>query len=349
MIWLTWRQFRASALVLLGAVAAGLAVLAVTGPQVADLSRSTGQGFLEALGADRLKSTVFYASTAVVYVLPALVGIFWGAPMVSRELEAGTSRLVWTQSITRTRWLATKLGVAGVGAAAVGSFGLFLTWWCGPLDDAVANGYGSNGLYGEPRLWPSLFGTRGIVPIGTVVLALVIGVTLGLLIRRAVPAMAATLVAVVAVQVLMPLVVQAHLLPGSELTAKITQGNLAEVRAVGDVGPDADDVIIDQLGISAGSPDAWITANVTRDASGKVVDRYPAWVTDCAPPPGAASTDESVDACFTRLADEGYRQRVEYLPASKFWPLQLAETGVLLALAGLLTGFCFWRIRRDLT
>ena len=66
------------------------------------------------------------------------------------------------------------------------------------------------------------------------VLALVIGVTLGLLIRRAVPAMAATLVLVVAVQVVMPMAVQAHLLAQEHLTAKITQDNLTEVRAVGD-------------------------------------------------------------------------------------------------------------------
>jgi hypothetical protein len=53
--------------------------------------------------------------------------------------------------------------------------------------------------------------------------------------------------------------------------------------------------------------------------------------------------------CFTRLADEGYRQRVTSQPASHFWALQWRETGILLALALLLTGFCFWRIRRDLS
>jgi hypothetical protein len=349
MIWLTWRQFRASAIGLLGCVAVALLVLAVTGPQVVDLSRSAGQGFLELLGADRAKSTVFYASTGVVYLLPVLVGIFWGAPMVSRELEDGTTALVWTQSITRTRWLAVKLAVAAVGAVGVGLLGLALTWWCAPLDDAVAKGYGSNGLFGEPRLWPSLFGSRGIVPIGTAVLALVIGVALGLVIRRAVPAMAATLVVVAAIQVVMPMAVQAHLLPKEQLTAEITQENLTEVRALGDVGPGTENVIISEIGISAGSPDAWVTSNRTLDPSGDVVERFPAWVTDCAPPPGVSSSRQSVDACFARLADEGYRQRVEYLPASSFWPLQLVETGLLLALAGLVTGFCFWRIRRDLT
>jgi hypothetical protein len=131
------------------------------------------------------------------------------------------------------------------------------------------------------------------------------------------------------------------------LTATITQDNLTEVRAQGPV--DVGDVIISDLGISVERPDAWITSNRTFDPSGKVVETFPAWVTDCAPPPGEPGTQESVAACFTRLADEGYRQHVDYLPASRFWALQLAETGVLLVLAGLLTGFCFWRIRRDLT
>jgi hypothetical protein len=60
-------------------------------------------------------------------------------------------------------------------------------------------------------------------------------------------------------------------------------------------------------------------------------------------------TAQSSQACFTRLADEGYRQRVTYQPASHFWALQWRETGTFLALALLLTGFCFWRIRRDLS
>ncbi len=55
------------------------------------------------------------------------------------------------------------------------------------------------------------------------------------------------------------------------------------------------------------------------------------------------------DACFARLADEGYQQRIDYFPASRFWPMQWVETGILLGVAGALAGFCFWRIRRDLT
>jgi hypothetical protein len=53
--------------------------------------------------------------------------------------------------------------------------------------------------------------------------------------------------------------------------------------------------------------------------------------------------------CMDRLKVEGYRQRIEYQPASAFWKLQFIETGLVLALAAGLTGFCFWRLRRDLT
>ena len=58
--------------------------------------------------------------TGLAYVVPAVIGIFWGAPMIAREIEAGTYRLVWTQSITRTRWLVSKLGVAGIGSRGRG-------------------------------------------------------------------------------------------------------------------------------------------------------------------------------------------------------------------------------------
>ena len=65
----------------------------------------------------------------LVVLVPGIIGIFWGAPLVARELEAGTYRLAWTQSITRTRWLATKLGVVGLlSMVAAGLLSLMATW-----------------------------------------------------------------------------------------------------------------------------------------------------------------------------------------------------------------------------
>ena len=73
-------------------------------------------------------------------VAPALIGVFWGAPLVARELEAGTHRLAWTQSVTRTRWLAIKLGRRRRSRppSRSGVLSLAVTWWAQPLDGALS-------------------------------------------------------------------------------------------------------------------------------------------------------------------------------------------------------------------
>ena len=132
MIWLTWRQFRGGAVMMAAALAVLAAILALTGPALADdysagIAACTAQGtcldFVQGFLSDHLLSHL--AVTGVVLVLPALVGIFWGAPLIARELEGGTHRLVWNQSITRTRWLAVKLGLTGLAAMIATGLG---TW-----------------------------------------------------------------------------------------------------------------------------------------------------------------------------------------------------------------------------
>ena len=85
-------------------------------------------------------------------VVPALIGMFWGAPLIARELETGTYRLAWTQGVTRKRWLAVKLGLVGLASMAVaGLLSLMVTWWSSPLDRVNADPF-------------TLFDQRGIVP-----------------------------------------------------------------------------------------------------------------------------------------------------------------------------------------
>jgi hypothetical protein len=50
--------------------------------------------------SDTPAGPVYWAGPGLMFGLPALIGLFWGAPLVARELEAGTHRLVWTQSVT---------------------------------------------------------------------------------------------------------------------------------------------------------------------------------------------------------------------------------------------------------
>ena len=151
-------------------------------------------------------------------VLPALIGLFWGAPLLTRELEAGTHRLVWNQSVTRTRWLAVKLALTGLAAMTAAGLGsLAVSWWSSPIDKTAAN---------VPQMGPVVFAARGIVPIAYAAFAFALGVTVGMLVRRTLPAMAITLAVFVAVQFAMPLLVRPHLVPPTRSTIEITESNL---------------------------------------------------------------------------------------------------------------------------
>ena len=94
---------------------------------------------------------LYSLSVLVILIAPAIIGIFWGAPLIARELETGTCRLAWNQSITRTRWLTVKLVLIGVAAMAVTeAFSLLQTWWTAPIGKAVGLG-GSASILTEGR------------------------------------------------------------------------------------------------------------------------------------------------------------------------------------------------------
>ena len=338
MMWLSWRQFRTQAAAVYAGVVAFAAVLAVTGPRLVDLARAHPAAVLDGLSrSDRL---IYNAGLVVVAVAPAVVGAFWGAPLVARELESGTYRLAWTQSVTRTRWLATKIGVAALAAAAaVGALTLAVTWWAGPLDGGTGSGPG--GML-PARLTPVAFAMRGIVPAAYAVFALVLGVAVGLVLRRTLPAMAVTLALFTLVQVAVPLWVRPHLVPPVRQTVAIQDRGL-EIQLV---GPGT----ATRLMTSTGDRRDWVLRNVTVDPSGRPVSLLPSWFSDCLPRPDEAIAPKStLEACIARLDGLGYRQLLVYQPASRFWPLQWAETGVFLGLSALLTWFCFWWTRRRLT
>lgn len=342
MIWLTWRQFRTQAGVVYVAVAAAGVFLAITGQRLIDLARISANVY------DRLTKTdtnLFFAGIVVMAVLPALIGAFWGAPLVARELESGTHRLVWNQSVTRTRWLATKLGVTALAAAAAaGGLSLAVSWWSGPIDGALSRTHG--GL--PSRLTPVSFAMRGIAPVGYTVFALVLGVALGVVLRRSLPAMALTLAIFTFVQIAMPLWVRPHLVAPVDRSITITVASFDGIEADAEGRPV-------RISVTTGGLGDWVLSNETVDATGKVA-ALPAWLGDCIPQPPSPSTPSagpadasSLEVCFARLAHEGYRQRVVYQPADRFWPLQWAETALFLALSGLLTCFCFWWTRHRLS
>jgi len=339
MIWLTMRQMRVQAAVVLTALLAAAVVLLLTRGAVASAYDRDVETFLDWLNASRKNSALYVVGIALVYVVPPVIGAFWGAPLIAREVESGTHRLVWTQSVSRARWLVTKLA-AGVLAAAVASalISLVVTWWCAPIDKAIAAGYGS-GLV-VPRIKPEMFGARGVAPIGYAVLAFVLGTTVGAFVRRTVTAMAITLAAYVVLLVVLPIWVRPHLVEPVTKTVGITSENLHGLRGSPEHG-------IEELDVEAASDGAWVRSQDTVTPSGRAPASLPQWVEGCLPPrQDPKNATPAVQACLDRLASEGYRERVVEYQADQYWALQWRETGLVLGGTAVLAGLCFWRVRR---
>ncbi|MBB5079492.1 ABC transporter permease [Nonomuraea endophytica] len=353
MIWLTWRQFRGSAAMMAAALGVLAVALAVTGPGLA----STFSAGIAACTADNTCDNFynrffgeyqlpFMAMTLVVLLLPALVGLFWGAPMITRELEAGTHLLVWNQSITRGRWLAVKLGLTGLSAvAAAGLCGLIVTWWSGPLDESAAEGMA--------LMAPLVFGARGIAPMGYAAFAFVLGVVVGMLVRRTLPAMALTLAVFAAIQLALPTMVRPHLLAPVTATFELSMANVDSISIPREGGAAPRLTLRDAVPGRAGS---WVLTNELLDSAGRVVSagsggsgaviNVSSTSGPCAPGSAAAGGG---DGCLGEVNRLGYRQQVTYQPLERFWLFQWIETGIYALLAVGLTWLSFWWIRRRLS
>ncbi|WAL96356.1 hypothetical protein [Streptomyces sp. Je 1-369] len=138
-----------------------------------------------------------YAGMAMLG-LPCLIGAFVAGPIVARDLESGTYKWAWTQSVTPARWLAARLAV--VAALVVSGVVLFTAvqrwaWSTGPELEYVR------------ALWyeRAMYGSLGTVGIGYALLGLAVGALTGLLVRRVLPAMAAATAVTLGVVVLLPL------------------------------------------------------------------------------------------------------------------------------------------------
>jgi hypothetical protein len=364
MMWLTWRQFRAQAITAVAALAAFAIVLALTESRMASMYDSSGltscrggtcaglaTTFLVQLSSGQGVSflpvganvyvILYFLSVLVILVAPAITGIFWGAPMIARELEAGTFRLTWNQSVTRTRWLTVKLALIGVTAMVVAeAFSLLQAWWAAPIGKAVGLG-GSASIFGEGRFGWFVFPSHGITPLGYAAFAFALGVTAGLLIRRPIPAMAATLAIFAAFQAVVPLWIRPNLFPTSQTTATIAASGA-------NVSLRANPGLTLAASIVPGQPGAWIISSEGVNAAGQQVSTIPA---ACEPAVTAAFQNSNLgpSAVNTCVARQGIRVAESYQPASHYWPLQFAETGFFLALALALAWYCFWRLNRRLS
>lgn len=322
MTWLAWRQMRGQTI----AAAVGLAALALLLTIL--IGRSGALSVRDVVPQLPLpQKRVFALGSAALMLLPAVLGVFWGAPLIARELEAGTHRLAWSQGVGRQRWLWTKLGLGALATVAtVGGASLALTWWAAPIDRAIARA-GDDGGFFVAKVEPLVFDTRGIVPVSHALLAFMVGVAAGMVLRRTLPAMGVTLLVCVAVSLAMPMAVRQHLLTPVAATQPVGVETPVMVNMSGDVDVDVQ------------RPGAWVVGH-------ELVDRTGAKATAPAAFMACLQRREAAETCNGILARGGYAVRFHEHPARRFWPLQWVESALFLALSAALAGFCALWIRR---
>jgi hypothetical protein len=344
MIRLALRQFRASACnAAIGLVALAALVLA-TRPHLTAAAAAARRACGTETDCPALITFVHSnapLSTAIgliVIVTPALIGAFWGAPTVAREFEAGTHKLVWTQSISRTRWLAVKLAVLGAATVALtGLLSALVTWWAAPLDQTAAAVYGT-------------FDQRDLVPVGYALFAFAFGITAGLVLHRTLPAMALTLagllsVRIIATQWIRPLVVapqKTTIALDPDTTGYGSGGNILLGIPKPALQPAPPDI-----------PNAWVQSVAIVDATGHpLTDEV--FRTTCPTigeaqgggPAGPAPAEvvQLMHDCVVRIG-ETYHRVVTYQPGGRYWTFQWWEFAVYASAAALLYAYSFYRLR----
>jgi ABC-2 family transporter protein len=343
--WLVWRQHRQQALFALLGLAALAAFLVPTGLQMHnELRRSGLDDCLPATArvelvpvagaADPAPDPIVacqerarefagrYGSRGIIGVLlwflPLFAGLFWGAPLVAREVEHGTHRLAWTQGVSRARWALVKFGLVGGGVVLVAAcYALLVTWWRAPLDQTSGNSSG--------RFAYGLFDLAGVAPIGYALFAVALGVFAGSLTRKTQAAMTITLVGYLATRLPVELLARAHYLSPVRRTFPQV-GTMAPNQLTGD------------WVVSAGI----YSAKGTR-LSGGTFGSYSQNV--CPPPATTPTAPPTTDPCVAEYGADAYNLQL-FHPADRYWLIQGIETALFVALAVLLLVAAIHVIRR---
>jgi hypothetical protein len=213
MIWLTWRQHRLEGLgtALLVVVVAGVVgtLVVAAQPLLEQIARACPYVVDDSCGRalmafDARFGPVQQPLNTAFFVLPVLPGFFIGAPLLAREFEQGTDQMVWSQGITRRRWLLVKLAVL-ISAIAV---------MAGIL--AVAGGAWSTSRPEDSyRQWYA-FDTQGPEFVAYALFSFALGVAAGAAIGRTVPAMAVVLVGFVGARAAIELFARRNFIPPVE-------------------------------------------------------------------------------------------------------------------------------------
>jgi hypothetical protein len=161
-----------------------------------------------------------------IHFMPIVIAVWAGSLLVGRELESGTARLAWTQSVTPTRWLAAKLVYPAVPLTA-GTTVLVLLHRL--LFDAhkIPDGWSWNDT--------EAFYANGTVAIAFPLLALALGALAGLVVRGSMAGVAAALATAAATSLIT--LAGPHLVPWKTSVGNLKEGYVAPADVIyGDEG-----------------------------------------------------------------------------------------------------------------
>jgi len=219
--WVSWRLQRTETLVAVGMLALLAALLVPTGINMANAYQHDGLGACLSINPGPICGQKigdfqqrFQALTTLANwftLIPGLIGVLLAAPFIF-DLEHGTYRLAWTQSITRGRWLLGKLGLPVAAAVlAAGALILLFTWWRAP------------NIHINGRLDTGNYDTTGTVVIGYTLFALALALALGAIWRRAAASLTVAFVGYFAMRIFVDYALRDHLVAPLKATYKGAQ------------------------------------------------------------------------------------------------------------------------------
>jgi hypothetical protein len=322
--WVTLRQRRGAFIgtaILLGVIAVYLLIMAILEnnayaavaachPAAATKCQQLANSFRADYwggGGSSLQAGGAQTVSGLLFVVPVLLGVFVGAPLLARELETGTFRFAWTQGAGRTRWSLSTLMLPAVAlTAATGAFTALFYWYFRPfLEDGQVS-----------SMLPQAFGVLGVVFAAWTLLAFAVSAFLGALLRRTLPAMGITLV----IYIVGAIATATAIRPHYEMPVTVS-------------------------GWNGGGGAGWVISSWAKAPGGQVLSQS-ALNGLAQHVPASVQNSPNPDAFNNWLTQHGYTLWTSVQPASRFWPFQLIEGGWLLAVSALLIAGTIWLVRR---
>ena len=330
MTWLTWRQYRMATVISAALFAAFAALVVFTGLHMAAQFHDAFGSCIAANTCRFPVDDVSLGSGPLGFIIeftlavPAVLGMFIGAPLVAREIETGTGQFSWTQAVTRRHWLAVKAGWLLLAALAWGgAVGALVTWWSGPKNAAYLSAFN-----------PGTFDVQGIMPAAYALFAMALGIAAGTVIRRILPALGVTLFGYFGVRLIIMGWIRQHY-----MTPVTTKFSIALDSPKGYLPKGA----FWQLAQGFTGPNGPISLP-NSDSVQIVGNGFPL----SAVPPACHvhGVQDPSAAILSCLGKHGYAQYVTYQPADRYWPFQFIEAGIFVALAAAAIALAFAVINR---